>query len=564
MYIRTVRSKTTQGPVEYVQLCHNEHDPKTKRSKTKVLYNFGRADRLDVAAVKRLIGSLSRLLPPNEQKAVQQAVGAVHGELVFLGSRQLGGTWMLDKLWQRLGIQKVIRSLLAERAFQTPVERLLFAMVANRALAPSSKLYLEHWLTEEVYVQDLPEVDVHQLYRAMDFLLMSQEQIQEQVYGSVANLLNLEVDLLFLDTTTTYFELEDEDEDQDEEHPGFRKRGYGKDNHPELPQVVIAFAVTRDGIPVRCWVWPGSTSDQDVVKEVKADLSRWKLGRVVMVQDTGFNSAENRRTLQRAGGHYIIGEKMRLGPNGRPPKALEQRGRYQTMDNGLEYKEAIVHDDSEARRRFVIVRNPDEAKRDREKRADIVKTVERKLDDLKQLDGEPHRKAACALRSHPVFGRYTRQTKTGKLRLDKGKIKVEEHLDGKYLISTSDDHLPTEDVVLGYKQLAEVERVFRDMKHILELRPVRHRLTDRIKAHVLLCWLGMLLIRVAETETGTTWFQIKKTIANIQLGILELPDGVAHQTSKLSSRQKNLYKQINVDPPPQYFTIKPCDRPKHS
>ena len=561
MYIRTVRSKTTKGPVEYVQLCHNEHDPKTQRSKTKVLYNFGRADELDVAGVRRLIGSLSRLLPPAEQKAIQEATGSTSSGLVFAGSRQLGGTWMLDKLWERLGIRRVLRGLLRDRAYQTPMERLLFAMVANRALAPASKLYVEHWLAEEVYVPGLPVVDVHQLYRAMDFLLENQEQIQEQVYSSVANLLNLEVDLLFLDTTTTYFEVEEEDPDAD--RPGLRRRGYGKDNHPELPQVVIGFAVTRDGIPVRCWVWPGNTSDQEVIEEVKADLNSWRLGRVVMVQDTGFNSAGNRRLLQRAGGHYIIGEKMRLGRHGKPPEALEQRGRFQTMANGLEYKEAIVGGDSEARRRFVIVRNPEEAKRDREKRADIVQAVQSRLDALQQLEGEPHRKAACALRSHAVFGRYIRQTQTGKLRLDKGKIRVEEHLDGKYLISTSDDHLPTEDVVLGYKQLAEVERVFRDMKHVLELRPVRHRLADRIKAHVLLCWLGVLLVRVAETETGSTWFQIKKTLATIQLGILEFPDGVAHQSSKLTDRQKKLYKQVRVDPPPRFFSLQPGDQPMH-
>ncbi|HHW71670.1 MAG TPA: hypothetical protein GX393_00400 [Firmicutes bacterium] len=161
----------------------------------------------------------------------------------------------------------------------------------------------------------------------------------------------------------------------------------------------------------------------------------------------------------------------------------------------------ILDADSEARRRYILVRNPEEAKRDALKREKIVKEVERRLEELKQLDGQPQRKAACALRSHSVYGRCIRPTKTGKLMLDKAKIRTEAQFDGKFFVSTSCFGLSAEDVVFGYKQLSETERVFRDMKHLIDIRPVRHRLPDRIKAHVLLCWLGMLLILVAEQET---------------------------------------------------------------
>lgn len=115
-----------------------------------------------------------------------------------------------------------------------------------------------------------------------------------------------------------------------------------------------------------------------------------------MVQDAGFNSEENKRLLQTAGGHYIIGEKLRQGRKGEPVEALSKPGRYTTLENGLEIKEVILEKGSEARRRYVLVRNPDEARRDALKRADIVKEVERRLEELKQLDGQPHKKAACA------------------------------------------------------------------------------------------------------------------------------------------------------------------------
>ena len=129
-------------------------------------------------------------------------------------------------------------------------------------------------MQEEAVIPCLPEVDEHYLYRAMDFQLEASESLQEEVFFHVANLLNLEVDLNFLDTTTTYFEIAEEDTDA-EEGPSFRTRSqHSKDARPDLHQVVIAFAVTRGGIPVLCWVWHGNTYDQQIIKEVKKDVNR--------------------------------------------------------------------------------------------------------------------------------------------------------------------------------------------------------------------------------------------------------------------------------------------------
>jgi len=552
MYIRTVKSKTKNGIKEYVQLCHNYRDPESGTSKTQVLYSFGRADKLDLDAIRRLIKSLSRLLPEEEALRFQEA--GFNEAFQFVGSRDLGGSFLLDRLWHRLGIDKTLKNLLTNRNYSTPVERLIFAMVANRALAPSSKLNMEHWVAKEAYIPGLKEVEVHQLYRAMDFLLEASEVIQREVFFSVANLFNLEVDILLLDTTTTYFELSHEDEETQEQF-GLRKRGYSKDNHPELPQVVIAFAVTRSGIPVRCWVWPGNTSDKDIIEEVKKDLNSWKLNRVIMVQDSGFNSENNRRIIQGAGGHYIIGEKMRSGPKGTSAEALKAKGRYKKMDNGLEIKEVIVGGDSEARRRFIVVRNPEEVKYDRDRRNDIVEEVKRRLEELKQLEGKPHEKAVCELRAHSTYGRHIRQTRTGKLCLDKAKIQREEKYDGKFLISTSDDWLSAEDIVLGYKQLYEIERVFRGLKHVIDIRPVNHRLPERIQAHVLLCWMAMLLIRVAENETQKTWFQMKKIFSTIKLGINRCSLGEIQESNLLSTEQKDLFKELGLNTPPRFFKL---------
>jgi transposase len=403
----------------------------------------------------------------------------------------------------------------------------------------------------------------------------------------VRNLFNLEVDVLFIDTTSTYFEIEGEDpDDEDEvddgeagdgdpgdgadegegvaepdaaaerERRGLRKRSKNsKDSRPDLAQAVIGFAVTRDGIPVRCWVWPGNTVDAKVIDEVKRDLNAWKLGRIVAVMDTGFNSAANRKTLQGAGDAFIIGEKMRLGKDGLPPEALKRPGRYKTLASGLRIKEVIVNKGSVTARRFVIVHNPDQATRDREKRNDIVRETERRIAELVQLEGEAHHKATCELRAHGTFGRYLRQTKGGTLALDKAKIATEEKLDGKYLISTSDDHLSAEDVAMGYKQLHEIERVNRDLKHTVDVRPVYHRRKDRIKAHVLLCWLALLLIRVIENETNDTWHNLKHTTWQLMAGRHRTQHGIITQSSTPTSDMKRVLDALNLKPPKRYLEL---------
>jgi len=119
--------------------------------------------------------------------------------------------------------------------------------------------------------------------------------------------------------------------------------------------------------------------------------------------------------------------------------------------------------------------------------------TERRVEELGDLEGEDHTKRVCELIADKTFGRYLREQKNGELKLDKGKLAKEAKLDGKYLIRTSDPHLSVADVVLGYKQLFEIERVNRDLKHTVDVRPVYHRREDRIKAHVLLCWLAALV-----------------------------------------------------------------------
>jgi len=547
MYVRTISRKNKNGTTTtYVQLAHNVRDTKGGNPRADVLYTFGRADSLDVQAIRRLVRSLCRFLSPEDALQVQ-ASGEGEHPLQFVRSMPVGGAYLLRSLWEQLGINKTLEDCLKKRSFTSPVEWAIFAMVANRALAPDSKRGVEEWAREDVALGNPDPIELQHLYRAMDILLEYSEHIHKEVFFSTADLLNLEVDLLFFDTTSTYIERDEEDEE------GLRRYGHSKDHRPDLPQVVIGLAVTKEGIPVKCWTLPGNTSDMTTIEKIKNDLLGWRLARCIWVTDRGMNSEENRVTIQKAGGHYILGEKLR-DAQGVHQEVLARRGRYRTVRDNLLVKEIIVGD-GERRRRFVLVYNPDEAARDKASRERVLRRIEESLAATGNQKGKIHKKSVCALVSHRTMGRYIRQLKSGVITMDKGRIRDDAHLDGKYLISTSDDTLSPEDVALGYKQLLEVERAFRTLKTTLELRPVYHRKDERIQAHVFICFLALLLVRIAERKTGRTWDTIRSIMERIHLGEFLSKNGRVLQRTELTHDQLTILKSLKIPVPPKIQNV---------
>ena len=545
MYIRTISRKNKNGSVvTYVQLAHNVRDPQSGQPKANVLHTFGRSDELDVGAIKRLTRSLCRFLSPEDALQVQANIDGQAVPLTISKSLSFGGAYLLRNLWETLGLHTVLKDCLKERSFTSPVEWAAFAMVANRALAPDSKRGVEEWIREDVALGNPEPIEIQHLYRAMDVLLEYREIIHEKVFWSVADLLNLEVDLIFFDTTSTYFET---DTINDELEDSLRRYGHSKDHRPDLPQIVIGLAVTKEGIPVKCWILPGNTQDMTTVEMVKNDLMGWKLSRCVWVMDRGMNSEENRVILQKAGGHYIIGEKLRDNQEIHK-EVLAKRGRFLKIGENLEIKEVVIGN-GERRRRFILVHNPEEAKKDQATRERILKKIDKYLAELGDQTGKAHKKSVCALLAHRTMGRFLRQLKSGAIKIDKGKIREEEHLDGKYVLSTSDDTLTPEDVALGYKQLLEVERAFRTLKTTLDLRPIYHRKNERIQSHVFLCFLALLLVRIAERKTNLTWDCIRDAMERLHRIDFFSKDGRVLQTTEPTSQQVNILKMLNIQSP---------------
>ncbi|MGH2862333.1 MAG: IS1634 family transposase [Solirubrobacteraceae bacterium] len=547
MYLRTVRRRNKDGSeVSYVQLAHNVWDPVGRRSITKVIHNFGREDRLDRDALARLARSITRFLDPGQALEAQAPEGTR-----FLRSVPMGGAWLLDHLWRRLGVAAGIVRVARGRRVSAAVERLIFGLVANRALDPMSKLAALEWAAQDTWLPGIGELgeDPQIFYRAMDFLLECDEQIQREVFFAVSDLLNLQVDLILFDTTSTYFEIPAEREDE------LRKFGASKDHRPDLPQVVVGFAVTKEGIPVRCFTYPGNASDQEIIREVKDKLREWRLHRVIWVLDTGFNSEENRSYLQRAGGHYIIGEKLRQGTANR--QALARQGRYRIVKEGLHVKQVWVGE-GETRRRFVVCRNLEEARRDKHHREKWLQRIGEELDQVAGKQGEERTQAEARLITHPSMKRFITR-RHGRLYIDRRKVHDDERLDGKFLISSSDDDLTADEIAIYYKQLIEVEACWRDQKHILDLRPIYHRKEDRIRAHVLLSFLALLLCRVAETRAQDTWPSLRRELERIHLGYFQGSAGLILQRTELTHHQREILAAVEIPEPPVFLAIEPTN-----
>jgi len=436
-------------------------------------------------------------------------------------------------------------------------ERVLFALAANRALAASSKLAAAEWISGDVHIDGLEEISDDACYRAMDWLLEIGPKVAEQVYFQVTDLLNLEVDLLFFDTTSTYFECDEPGEpagrderghvaegDDVVKETGFRTYGKSGDSRDDLPQVVVGMAVTRDGIPVRVWSWPGNTGDSDLIRQVRDDMRAWSLSRIVWVADRGFSSKENRRALMRGAGGYIIGEKLRSGSD-EVRAALSRQGRYATVKDNLQVKEVKIGSDD----RFILCFNPAQAERDAAIRARLVAQLEEAITGTDKLSKTDRARLEGALSAAKGLKRFLRTTPGGLLRVDKKKITAEANLDGKYLLRCSGPHLSAEDIALGYEQLLEVERGWRDMKQVLDLRPVCHRREDRIRAHILLCWLALLLIRVAENISGWTWQRIRTEASRLHAVTFTGPAGAFRQVTELTKPQRDLLAALAIDPP---------------
>lgn len=547
MYIRIARQR--QGSREYrsLQIAESYRDPdKGGAPRTRILAHLGTLENLGEKQIEKLIAGLHRALgrDPSEGRI---------GEL--LSARDFGHVYAVCETWNRLGLSPLLDRLGIAGEASFPASDLVRLMVVNRVCDPCSKLALLEWLDGvhfPGYEEDRPSY--HHLLRAMDRLLAVKEQAEPAIAGKFLSLFDREVDLVFYDITSTYFE-----GDRSIGEDDIRRYGYSRDGRFDRRQITIGLVMTRDGIPLCHHVFPGNTVDKATVATVVRDLKgRFDLGKVIFVGDRGMLSDESLETILREELGFIVAHPLR-----RSQIAAAVIGELGPRFDRKSEEEQFLSEERTSVR-FVLAYSPQidrevrEERQARLSRADgFVAECLRKLTapasrGRKATSQGTYDRIRDYLRDHHLLSLYEIDRMEGEvIVLPNEKARAwEETIGGMLLLETTDMDLPPEEIVRRYKELAEIERGWRALKSSLMLRPVYHWTEDRIKAHVFLCVLALQIERLMRRRLKS--ISVGKAIdrlRRIKAGALRLGGVTTKTLTRTTEEQLNLFKSLDIPPP---------------
>jgi transposase len=383
----------------------------------------------------------------------------------------------------------------------------------------------------------------------MDLLTDHAEEVEKKVFFNTAHLFNLDVDIIFYDTTTASFSINQFIGGNEED---IRMFGHSKEGS-WVYQAVVALAVTKEGIPVRSWVLPGNTQDVNTVETVKQDLRGWNLGRCLFVADAGINSNDNRKELAKACGRYILATRVGSVKEIKED-VLNRPGRFRKIADNLYAKQVIVGK-GVRHRRYILCYNPKEAKRQSEHRESILGKLVEILASHK--DHKADHKWAIELLCSKRYSRYLKVDENGDIRIDPDKVKKAKRLDGKWVLITNDDTISVEDTAAGYKGLMIIERCFRTLKKSqIMMSPMYHRLAKRIDAHVKICVLALLLKRIIEIYCDDSWKKIYDKLDLLQVTEYRSSNHAFFRRNEIDPQTKDVFKKLDISIPKPLLSVK--------
>jgi transposase len=497
------------GRNEYLQLVENRREG--KKISQRVVATIGRMDELKEGGnIETIIRSLSRF-----SEKTTLVLSARNNPDVRATATKIGPAMIFERLWQEMGIGKIIRNRLKDRKFEFDVERAVFLTVLHRLFVSGSDRYCDKWRRDH-RIDGVESLSLHHLYRAMAFLGEETEDqngrtpftprcmkdlIEEDLFDVSIDLFT-GVDLFFFDTTSIYFE--------GEGGASLGQKGHSKDHRPDLNQMVVGTLVNDDGRPVCCEIWPGNTADVKTLIPVADRLKkRFPVDIFCLVADRGMISNETVKALDEKEIPYILGSRMRKTKEVRE-EVLSRPGRYKEVrpmgTQGpcpLKVKEVWVDD-----RRYIVCLNEKQARKDEQDRQLIVDSLKEQL-----------KKGPKALVGNRGYRKYVKMD-SDHVAIDEAKIEEESQYDGKWVLRTNTD-LPAEEVALKYKELWQVEQAFRDMKSILETRPVFHQADETIRGHVFCSFLALVLRKELDSRLERAghcfeWSDIKRDLEALQ------------------------------------------------
>jgi Transposase DDE domain len=524
MFVRVKRVRTNGRDYRYLQVVETRRE--RGRVTQHLVANFGRLDQVVASGdLDRVIAGL--IAHSQTLQLIQRYRG---GALQATSDKVWGPVLIFERLWAELELPDLVRRLVRSRRLAFDFERVVFALVLQRILAPGSDRAGVKW-SETVHARGFETLRLPHYYRALRVLWEKKVPIEQALYTKGLDLFNQPLDLVFFDTTSLYFEGQGPE--------GLARRGKSKDHRPDHPQVILGILMRRDGLPIACEVWPGNTADVTRVTVI-ADLlrKRFAIQRVVVVCDRGMMSAKNLAALEALGFQSIVGVKMR-GVREVRDEVLARAGRYQLVSENLQVKEVQVQD-----RRYVVCFNPEEAAKDRADREQIVATLEKKLASggVKRLI--PNR----------GYRRFLK-IRAGHCTIDQQRVEEDARYDGKYVLRTTTE-LPADEVALAYKNLLWIERLFRDLKSLLETRPIYHHwVKDNVKGHIFACFLALYLVvvlrkKIAALGRPVEWADLMRDLSQLRAIGLQLDDHHYLLRTDLRGTAHVAFQAVGLRPPP--------------
>jgi transposase len=505
MFARVKKS----GLYEYLQIVQNRREG--TKTIQRVVATIGRMDQIQQKGeIENLVRSLSRF----SEKVLLILSGKSD---VRADARKIGPALICERLWKELEIGKIIRRLLAERKFGFDVERAIFLTVLHRLFVSGSDRSCDRWHRDYV-IDGVDSMSLHHLYRAMAFPgeeledqknctpfapRCTKDVIEEDLFLAHRDLFS-GLDCVFFDTTSIYFEGEGGET--------IGELGHSKDHRPDLHQMVAGVILDDRGQPVCCEMWPGNTTDvTTLLPVIKRLQSRFAIGRICVVSDRGMISAEAMAYLEEEKIFYILGARMRRSKEVKE-EILSRAGRYREVHpvgvsakdpSPLKVKEVMIDD-----RRYIVCLNEKQARKDAADRQAIIDSLQEKLkSNPKSLVG------------NKGYRKYLKMEKDT-VSVNQAKIEEEVRYDGKWVLKTNTT-LTAEQVALKYKELWQVEQVFRDMKSVLNTRPIFHQLDETIRGHVFCSFLALVIRKELDRRLEKAghcfeWADIKQDLNALQ------------------------------------------------
>jgi transposase len=537
-----VRLKKT-GNYQYLQIVQTYREG--KKVKQRVISTLGRLEELqEKGEIESILTSLSKY----SQEVLMCLTG--RGNPIS-ASFIIGPVLIFERLWRECGLYSIINQLLEGRKFEFDVERAIFVTVLHRLFISGSDRSCEYWM-KGYRIDGSERLSLHHFYRSMAFLgspvddqsgktpfapRCIKDLVEEKLFSIRRNLFT-ELELVFFDTTSIYFEGKGGDE--------IGQYGNSKDHRSDRRQMIVGAVLDNKGFPLCCEIWPGNIADVNTLMPVANRLrKRFGVEKMCIVADRGMISQSTVEAMEARGLNYILGVRMRR-VNHVKREVLSRAGRYQEVIPEIKLSKApaplrvkeVMHNDT----RYILCLNPRQARKDKADRDIIVESLRDRI-----------KSGAKTMIGNKGYRKYLQVTK-GAIKINDSKVMEEERYDGKWVLTTNLD-MPADRIALKYKELWMVEHIFRDVKSILETRPIYHKVDETIRGHVFCSFLALVLrkeldMRMEAMGEIVEWLQIKQDLKRLHEVVIEQSGRKVALRTEASGDCHKVFKAVGMALPP--------------